>query len=51
MILDFKDGFCIRLGADPSVDVSPMEPRFEEEERLAAHLIAVTARLHEEELR
>ncbi len=33
MILDFKDVFRIRLGADPPVDVPPMEIKFEKEER------------------
>ncbi len=33
MILDFKDVFRIRLGADTSADVPPMEIKFEKEER------------------
>ncbi len=33
MILDFKDVFRIRLGADTPVDVPPMEIKFEKEER------------------
>ncbi len=33
MVLEYKDIFRIRLGADPPVDVPPMEIKFEGTER------------------
>ncbi len=33
MVLEYKDVFRIRLGADTPVDVSPMEIKFEGAER------------------
>ncbi len=55
LVLEYKDIFRIRLGADPPVDVPPMEIKFEGTERpvegAAAHVLSGAAGLHEEEVR
>ncbi len=55
MVLEYKDIFRIRLGADPPVDVPPMEIKFEDTERTVkvatAHVLSGAAGLHEEEVR
>ncbi len=54
MILNFKDEFRIRIGADPPVDVPPMEIKFEKEERpvnLRQSTYPGAARFHEQEMR
>ncbi len=55
MVLEYKDIFRISLGADPPVDVPPMEIKFEGMERpcqgATAHVLSGAAGIHEEEVR
>ncbi len=55
MVLEYKNIFRIRLGADPPVDVPNIEIKFEDTERpcqgATAHLLSGATGIHEEEVR